>query len=570
MTTAHALASPIDEVAAFDEAADAAVATIRSPEELSAKQTEWRAAWLDAMGGLPAERTPLNPRVTGVVQCDGFRMENIVFESLPGVFVTAHLALPEERTSESASLPKPPYPVVLMPLGHSDAGMLNPRYAAHFAMAARAGFAVLSWDPLSQGERRQSSDPRFDCNCAIEHSRLGARCWLVGWNFARFRIWDAMRAIDYAESRPDLDCSRLGIMGTSGGGTMSIYMQALDPRIKAAFPNCYVSSMREVVRERGCHDSEQFFWNMLPSGLTHAAMLAMGQPRVALATGSRWKDYFPHTGAESTFAVLKSLASDLGLPGPFWHFSCDGPHGLPPSTRAAQTDWMRHCILGAEKPKSSEAYRALDADGTDEDDPAGRSPYPFPEDAVFCTRSHQVRDIPGFRSIYMLVAAEANRLAAERARHPRTREELREIVRRRAAIRPLAELPAEPQPLFEHSFGWWYLNGAYGMRRENEAAILAILGRSAVGRDAESIIIHAVAESRANGGTPVPLRASGADCIAAAHAYASEPQLFSTVEFTDPPLSWTEAVKKPDPTHDSYATAVWGALKDYDWPELLP
>ena len=263
MTTAHALASPIDEVAAFDEAADAAIAAIRSPKELSAKQAEWRATWLDAMGGLPAERTPLNARVTGVVECDGFRMENIVFESLPGVFVTAHLALPEERTLGSASLPKPSYPVVLMPLGHSDVALLRPFYAAHFAMAARAGFAVLSWDPLSQGERRQSSDPRFDCNCAIEHSRLGARCWLVGWNFARFRIWDAMRAIDYAESRPDLDCSRLGIMGTSGGGTMSIYMQALDPRIKAAFPNCYVSSMREVVRERGCHDSEQFFWNML-------------------------------------------------------------------------------------------------------------------------------------------------------------------------------------------------------------------------------------------------------------------------------------------------------------------
>ena len=107
------------------------------------------------------------------------------------------------------------------------------------------------------------------------------------------------------------------------------------------------------------------------------------------------------------------------------------------------------------------------------------------------------------------------------------------------------------------------------MRRENEAAILAILGRSAVGRDAENIIIHAVAESRANGGTPVPLRASGADCIAAAHAYAAEPELFSSVEFADPPPSWTEAVKNPDPTRDSYATAVWGALKDYDWPDLV-
>ena len=545
-------------------AADAAIAAIRSPQELAAKQAEWHTGWLDAMGGLPAKHTPLNARVTGVVECDGFRTENIVFESLPGVFVTAHLALPSDPAI------KPPYPVVLMPLGHSDNAILNPRYAAHFAMAARAGFAVLSWDPPSQGERRQSPDPRFDDNCAIEHTRLGARCWLVGWNFARFLVWDAMRAIDYAESRSDLDGSRLGIMGTSGGGTMSTYMQALDPRIKVAFPNCYVSSMREVVRERGCHDSEQFFWNMLPAGLNHAAMLAMGQPRVALATGSRWQDYFPHAGAESTFAVLTNLASNLGFSGPFWHFSCDGPHGIPPSMRAAQTDWMRHCILGAEAPKPQETYRVLDADGTDENDPAGREPLPFPAEATFCTPTHQVRDLPGFRSLYALVADEANRLATERARHPKARGKLREIVRRRAAIRPLADLPDEPQPAFDHRFNWWYLEGPFGVRRENEAAMLAILGRSAVGRDAENILIRAAAESRRSGGAPVPLRASGADCIAAAHAYAAEPQLFSSLELTDPPPSWTDTMKNSDPTRDSYATAVWGALKDYDWTDLLP
>lgn len=554
----------LDEVRRADEACDAAVAAIASPEELAAKQAEWRSAWLGAMGGLPEERTPLNARVTGVVECDGFRMENVVFESMPGVFVTAHLALPSDPSV------RPPFPLVLMPLGHSDNGILNPRYAAHFAMAARAGLSVLSWDPHSQGERRQSPDPRFDANCAVDHSRLGARCWLVGWNFARFRIWDAMRAIDYAESRPDLDSSRLGIMGTSGGGTMSAFLQALDPRVKVTFPNCYVSSMREVVRERGCHDSEQFFFDQFRHGLNHASLLALGQPRVALAVGSRWKDYFPHAGAESTFAVLTNLAARLGLPGPFWHFSCDGPHGLPPSTRAAQTDWMRHRFLGAEAPKPPEAYRALDADGTDENDPAGRSPYPFPKDSSFCTPTHQVRDLPGFHSLYGIIADEARRLAAERARHPKSREELREIVRRRAGIHPLAELPAEPQKPFDHpNFNWWYLTGAYGMRRENEAAILATLGRSVVGRDAENILVRAAAESRACGGAPVPLEAEGWDCIAAAHAYAAEPQLFSSVAFTDPPPSWTDLLLDPTPGRESYAVAVWGALIDYDWHELV-
>ncbi len=579
----RSVASPkwllLEEIVACDMAADDAVAAIRTPEELAAKQRAWRAWWLDALGEMPA-RTPLNARVVGRSEFDGFRLENIIFESQPGVYVTAHLALPM-RPRGSAALPhgespregrapaRPPYPVVLMPLGHSDAGILNPRYAAHLAMAARAGFAAFAWDPISQGERRQATDRKYDYtdNCSTEHTRLGARGWLVGWNYARFRIWDAVRAIDYVESRADLDCSKLGIMGTSGGGTMSAYMQAFDPRIKVAFPNCYVSSLREVIGARGCHDAEQFFWNMLPNGFNHAAILAMGQPRVALATGSRWKDYFPHAGAVATFAVFTNMTARLGFAGPYWHFSCDGPHGLPPSTRAAQIDWMRHCILGASAPKPLGDYHVLDRVGTDAKDPC-HAALPFPAEATFCTPTHQVRDLSGFKSVYALIADEARRRAKERK--PRTREELREIVRRRAGIRPLADLPATVQKPFDHpKFGWWYLKGVYGTRRENEAAMLATLGRSVVGRDAENIIIKAAAQVKANGGKPVPLEAKGWDCIVAAHAYAAEPQLFSEVRFSEPPPSWTELVTNPDPARDSYAIAVWGALKDYDWPDLI-
>ena len=184
--------SLIGEIAAADRRADAAVVAIRTPEELKAKQAEWQAAWLAGIGGLPEAKTPLNAKAGPAVTCDGFTLQNVLFESQPGVYVTGHLFLPD------AAKFVPPYPCVMMPMGHSDNGILNLRYTTHAAMTARAGLAVFSWDPIGQGERRQI-DRRYDAQyseCAREHSSLGARGWLVGWNFARFRIWDAIRAVD--------------------------------------------------------------------------------------------------------------------------------------------------------------------------------------------------------------------------------------------------------------------------------------------------------------------------------------------------------------------------------------
>ena len=75
---------------------------------------------------------------------------------------------------------------------------------------------------------------------------------------------------------------------------------------------------------------------------------------------------------------------------------------------------------------------------------------------------------------------------------------------------------------------------------------------------------------RERGGRPVALRAKGWDCIAAAHAFAAEPQLFDGIRLEGPPPSWTEMVANPDPKDDSFAVGVWGALEEYDWTDLVP
>ena len=556
----------IDEVFAADRRADAAVAAIGSAAELKAKQADWRAAWLAGIGGLPGDKTPLNAKAGPVVKCDGFALQNVFFESQPGVYVVGHLFLPD------AAKFAPPYPCVMMPMGHSDNGILNLRYATHAAMTARAGLAVFSWDPIGQGERRQI-DRRFESQyseCAREHSSLGARGWLVGWNFARFRIWDAIRAVDYVLTRKEIDGRRLGVMGTSGGGTMSAYMQAWDDRITVAFPNCFISSIRAVFGERGCHDAEQFFFGQLQKGVNHAAILALGQPRVRLATGSRWRDYFPHQGAVDTFAAFTNMTTRLGLPGPYWHYHCDGPHGLPASTRAAQTDWMLCGLNGRDaRLLKTGDYWKLDPGPEKSDDPSNKAGYPFNTNDTFFTSTRQVRDLPDFVSVYALIANRALELKARRT--PKTREQLREIVRRRAGMRTLEDLRPETEDGkdFKTDFNWWYLKGPYGVKAENKAAILSTLGRSYVGEQAESILRKAAADVKANGGKPIILKARGWDCIAAAHAYAAEPQLFSGIEFSERPPSWTEMVANPDTKDDSFAIGVWGALVDYDWVDLV-
>ena len=553
-------------VAAYDEAADAAVVAIRTPEELAAKQRTWRATWLESLGGLP-ERTPLEDRTTGVIQCEGYRIEKVVFQSQPGVYVTGLLYLPTDPKF------KAPYPGLLVVHGHSNEGKLRDGYRRMATLAVKAGFGVFAPDPISQGERRQCA-AKYDTqeNCSVEHTSIGARSWLVGWNFARFRLWDAVRSIDYMATREELDLSKLAVVGNSGGGTMSAYLQAFDERIKVACPNCYISSLREVIRERGCHDSEQFFYGQLANGFNHAALVVLGQPRVDLLIGARHADYFPIAGVRSTFSVLEGLHKRVGASNSVALYSCDGPHGWAESSRQAALAWLRYHVKGETTPYCGKKDGKVFLDVAElrkipGDFKYGTEDLPFPMEKGWVTKGGQVRDLPGFKSIYTLVAEEADRLAKARASGKR---DLRAIVRRRAGIRPLAELPPTDETAFDHNFKWWYLKGLEGTLAENHTAILATLGRSRVGVKAEALLRKAAADVKANGGKPVPLTAKGADCIAAAHAFAAEPQLFSSIRLDDAPPSWTDMLMNPDPRADSYAVGVWGALQEYDWTELVP
>src|SRR5437868_479650 len=184
------------------------IARIGTMADLQKRQQYWRERMWTYMGGRP-ERTPLNARVVGALDRDGYRIEKIIFESRPGFYVTANLYLPAAGRG--------PYPAILFPLGHENGAKAHQAWQRMLAGLARRGFVALAWDPIGQGERVQMYDPDWHDSkvqaSTVEHTIIGLQCLLTGTHIAQYTIWDGSRALDYLLSRPEVDAKRVGVTG---------------------------------------------------------------------------------------------------------------------------------------------------------------------------------------------------------------------------------------------------------------------------------------------------------------------------------------------------------------------
>jgi cephalosporin-C deacetylase-like acetyl esterase len=224
------------------------IANLKTPDDLRRRQQELRGKFLEALGAFP-EKTPLNARVVGKVEAKGFHVEKVVYESRPDHHVTANLYLPDG---------KGPFPGVLLPCGHSANGKAAEAYQRACILMAQNGLAALCYDPIGQGERSQILDrtgkPALAASTS-EHTMVGVGALLVGRCTATYRIWDGIRSLDYLASRPEVDAKRLGCTGNSGGGTLTAYLMALDDRISAAAPSCYITSLERLIATIGPQDA---------------------------------------------------------------------------------------------------------------------------------------------------------------------------------------------------------------------------------------------------------------------------------------------------------------------------
>jgi dienelactone hydrolase len=321
------------------------VAQLKTPAEIRAYGQQVREKLLRWIGGLPTERTPLNVQRTGRIEHADYRVEKIIFESQPGFFVTASLYIPTNRPG--------PFPAIVQPTGHSLTAKARELYQSLSIGFAKYGFVVLTYDPLGQGERRIFFDRDLGDSkvggTTVEHQMVGIQSLLGGESLARLMIWDGMRALDLLASLPEVDPKRLGVAGCSGGGTLTAYLAALDPRVQAAAPACYISSWQEQLGGTGPQDAEQQFPDQLRDGFDHGDFLIAAAPKPYLIA-STTEDFFPIAGARRTFEEAKAIYNRFGAEDKIAWFTAPGGHGMRADTRGAIYAWMRKWLQNTPGP----------------------------------------------------------------------------------------------------------------------------------------------------------------------------------------------------------------------------
>lgn len=352
------------------------LAKIRKVDAAEHRKRFVRDTILSLIGGLPDYTGPLNARITGRTQDEGYEIEKVIFESLPGFYVTANLYRPDETGR---------YPGILLQAGHTQEGKPEgQRLAANLALK---GFVVLAFDPVGQGEREQTYDHRVDRPLAgwsvPEHIQAGAQSVLVGQSVARYFIWDAKRGLDYLAGRPGVDASRLGAVGCSGGGALTTFIGAFDSRVKVVAPACYINSYRLLFAGPD-PDSEMSLPNFIASGLDMADFVELSAPNPWLILATEG-DYFTPAGARLVYEEARRWFRLYGAEEKIRFFTGGGPHGTPLETREEIYKWMIRWLK--------------DGHGDFHEQPMKM----HTNQELLVTASGHVDDLPGSRKLYELI-----------------------------------------------------------------------------------------------------------------------------------------------------------------------
>lgn len=281
---------------------------IHTKEELEKYQAYVRDTFIDSIGGLPSFDTPLNAQVRRVQEVNGFILENVIYESRPHAYVTCNLYRPLHQDG--------PVPGILIPLGHTDEGKGFDEYQRAAQMLVKAGFVVLTMDPVGEGERFEHFEPEIDFEpiqgCSGEHDLLDWKCKLLGESLARYFVHDGMRGIEYLASRPEVDAAKIAVTGHSGGGTQtSMLMCAAADRIAAAAPCSYTTDLKAMIDYGKDPDNEMMWPGVIAAGIDYADIISVMAPKPVMLLTNRY-DFFPREGVDRTLERIRSLWEQVG------------------------------------------------------------------------------------------------------------------------------------------------------------------------------------------------------------------------------------------------------------------
>ena len=336
--------------------------------------------FMRAIGGLPEERTPLNVECTGALDRGAFTIEKLIYESQPEFYVTAALYVPKGITS--------PQPAVIFVHGHSDLGKSYPTYQAVCVDLAANGFIVLAVDPPGQGERFQYFDPengeRIIGGCTTEHTYAGLQFTLGGASIGRHFIWDVVRGIDYLETRSEVDPTRIGLTGNSGGGTQACLLMMSEPRFAASVPCTFMMTLESYMKTGQAQDSEQIVPGCFANGPDHDDYITAMAPKPVLV-GAAAYDYFPIEGAMEAVDRAKRIYALYDAEDNVDIAVAPTRHSYSPSLREACVNWYKQHFRG-ESPDFTTG-----------------EPETLPDEALWATPNGQVLDLyPNSKTVFDL------------------------------------------------------------------------------------------------------------------------------------------------------------------------
>ena len=364
-------------------------ADLRAQDKPPATLVEWeqrraalRGRMQAAWGGFPATPCPLEPRIVGTLQRDGYRVERILFQTRPGIWMTANAYVPTRPASAAEKLP-----AVLCVHGHWRGAKQDPTVQARCLGLVKHGFFVLAVDAFGAGERGLGKA------LGEYHGEMVAATLLpVGLPLCGLQVYENQRAVDYLLTRPEIDGRRLGVTGASGGGNQSMYAGAWEERFAAAVPVCSVGNYQAYLGVACC------MCEVVPGALQfteEAGVLSLTAPRGLLVINAT-RDGIQFSVAEARKSVAATLPVYrlYGVPEKLRHTTFESPHDYNQVMREAMYGWMTWHLKGQ-------------GDGA-----------PIPESPIKAEDPETLRCFPGqsrpddFVTIPRFAAAEARKLLA--------------------------------------------------------------------------------------------------------------------------------------------------------------